>query len=65
MGTLARNAIDCDSQTADFLAEARSIFDAAVARKEVTSADRDQIAYRFQALLDKYMRDENCNAIGK
>ena len=64
MGSLARNAPDCDSHTANFLAEARSVFDAAVAGKAITSADRDQIAYRFQTLLDEYMSDEKCNAIG-
>ena len=65
MGTRPRNATDCDSHTANFLTEARSLFDAAVSRKAITSADRDQIAYRFETLLDEYRRDEKRDAIGK
>ena len=58
------NDTECDPQTEIFLANARSIFDAAVSGKPITAADRDQIAYRFQLLLEEYMRDEKINAIG-
>ena len=64
MNTSPVNVSDWESHTAELLAAARSLFDAAFTGKTITSADRDQIAYKFQSLLDEYMRDEKPHAIG-
>ena len=56
---------DPDSSAREaFLAEAHSLFDAAVNRKEMSDADCYRLAYRFQSLLDEYV--QLCpSAIGK
>ena len=56
---------DPDSSAAEsFLAEAHSLFDAAVNRKEISDADRYWLPYRFQSLLDEYIQ-YSPRAIGK
>ena len=60
---LSQSAPD-SSATEDFLADAHSLFDAVVNRKEISNADRYSIQYRFQSLLDEYL--QRCpSAIGK
>ena len=55
---------DCETHTAELLAAAGALFADAVQGKPITSADRDQIAYKFQKLLDDYMRFEYRHVIG-
>ena len=56
---------DPDSRATEaFLAEAHSLFDAAVNRKDISDADSYWLAFRFQSLLDEYV--QLCpRAIGK
>ena len=64
MSTKPVNVPDCEACTAELLDAARSLFDAAVMRETINTSARDQIAYKFQLLLEEYMRAEKQDAIG-
>ena len=55
---------EVEARAAEFLAEASSLFDSAVTGKETSESGRDSLPSRFQLLLERYMNDENRNAIG-
>ena len=58
------NLPNCGSCTEELLAAASSLFDAAITRKTITSAEHDQIAYKFQSMLEEFNLNENPPAIG-
>ena len=64
MSCAFRATPELEARAAEFLAEASSLFDSAVIRKETSESDREALPSRFQSLLERYMEDESRTAIG-
>ena len=64
MSSAFRATPEVEARVAKFLVEANSLFYSAITGKETSESYRHALPNRFQSLLQRYMNDENRNAIG-